>query len=73
MKTQRLVVNQKNNKIYRIPNHFPMGICISIEFILKSKLELARISQTEKFFVCAGNISFLKNFARRIAAELVIT
>ena len=45
MKTQRLVVNQKNNKIYRIPNHFPMGICISIEFILKSKLELARISR----------------------------
>jgi hypothetical protein len=29
--------------------------------------------QTEKFFVCAGNISFLKNFARRIAVELVIT
>jgi hypothetical protein len=32
MKTQRLVVNQKNNKMYRTPNHFPMGICISIEF-----------------------------------------
>jgi hypothetical protein len=28
----QVVVNQKNNKIYRIPNHFPMGICISIEF-----------------------------------------
>jgi hypothetical protein len=32
MKTQRLVVNQKNNKIYRIPNY--LHGCLCVLFIL---------------------------------------
>ena len=58
MKTQRLVVNQKNNKIYRIANHFPMEICISIEFILISKLESRNIQDHSNIKILPVNKIF---------------
>ena len=70
-----------NIKIFQLlPDVYDMLLGVTNSIVMQdrvAKLNDKGISacmiQTEKFFVCAGNISFLKNFARRIAAELVIT
>ena len=47
MKTQRLVVNQKNNKIYRIPNYLHGCLCVLFILYILS------------VGVCASHIIFL--------------
>ena len=53
MKTQRLVVNQKNNTIHRIANHFPMPWA---GFVLRTFLNFYRKSKLE-----SRNIEIYKN------------